>query len=88
MTPDRKLQQLYGAVGGALSWARDPEAKRRDSLKGAETGAARHYGGSMRAWSAMMHARKRKRKLEIEQAADVGPRPVSHQEAGPDGLSV
>ena len=86
MTQDRRLQQLYGAVGGALSWARDPEGKRRDSLKGAQTGAARHYAGSMAAWSAMMHARKRKRKLE--QAADVGPRPVSHQETNTDGLSV
>lgn len=66
MTHDRRLQQLYGAAGGALSWARDPEGKRQDSLKGAQTGAARHYAGSMKAWSMAMHARKRRKRLEAK----------------------
>lgn len=80
---DRRLQQLYGAAGGALSWARDPEAKRADSLKGAQTGVARHYAGSVKAWSMAMHAAKRKRKLE--QAATVRPRPVDQTEVESDG---
>lgn len=84
---DRQLQQLYGAAGGALAWARGPERKRRDARKGAEVGVERHFAGSMKAWSMAMHARKRRRKLE--QAADVGPRPVSHQETNTaDGLST
>ena len=81
---DKRLQQLYGAAGGALAWARDPEAKRANSLKGAQTGVARHYSGSTKAWSLALHAAKRKRKLE--RAAAVRPRPVSQQEGDPDGL--